>query len=96
MTFVKIYTKNGQKLAKQIKHFYSEIKVLHISGYTDDAIGCHDVLDPDVAFLQKPFKANDLMQKVYEYCTELYKNVSMFEKKEKNRLLCIWPCLRQA
>jgi two-component system, cell cycle sensor histidine kinase and response regulator CckA len=40
--------------------------VIYMSGYTDDAILHHGVLDPGTAFLQKPFTLNVLVQKVYE------------------------------
>jgi hypothetical protein len=38
--------------------------VLYMSGYTDSAIGHHGVLEPGIAFLQKPFSAQDLTSKV--------------------------------
>jgi hypothetical protein len=39
-------------------------QVLYISGYTDSAIGHHGVLEPGIAFLQKPFNAGELNRKV--------------------------------
>jgi hypothetical protein len=39
-------------------------EVLYTSGYTDSAIGHHGVLEPGIAFLQKPFSADDLTRKV--------------------------------
>ena len=37
-----------------------------MSGYTDSQIGHHGVLEPGIAFLQKPFSADDLARKVRE------------------------------
>jgi two-component system cell cycle sensor histidine kinase/response regulator CckA len=41
-----------------------------MSGYSDDAIAPGGQLDPDVAFLQKPFSATALMQKVRDVLTQ--------------------------
>jgi len=42
------------------------MKVLFISGYTDDSVFRHGVLEGGVAFLQKPFNLKSLAQKVRE------------------------------
>jgi len=42
------------------------IKTLYLSGYTDDAILHHGVLEEGVAFLQKPFSLGALARKVRE------------------------------
>ncbi|HEX9924699.1 MAG TPA: response regulator [Anaerolineae bacterium] len=55
---------NGQTLAKQLVRMYPDLKVLYMSGYTDEAIATNGVLDPDVIFLQKPFSPNTLALKV--------------------------------
>ncbi|MEW6543394.1 MAG: response regulator [Nitrospirota bacterium] len=43
-----------------------EVKVIYMSGYTDDAIVHHGVLDADVVFLQKPFSPETLGRKIRE------------------------------
>ena len=42
------------------------IKVLFMSGYTDDAIAQHGMLEPGTQFLQKPFTPDGLGRKVRE------------------------------
>jgi PAS domain S-box-containing protein len=55
---------SGRELATRITAARPEIKVLYISGYTDDSIFRHGVLEGGVAFLQKPFNLKDLAQKI--------------------------------
>ncbi len=57
---------NGSELAEHLQTLRPQTRVLYLSGYTDDALGDKGVLDPDVAFLQKPFTTAALAQKVRE------------------------------
>ena len=57
---------SGNELAKRVAPVRPEMKVLYISGYTEDAIVKHGVLEPGIAFLQKPFTAEDLARRVRE------------------------------
>lgn len=55
---------SGKVLADQLRQTYPEIKILFMSGYTNNAIAHHGVLDSDVVFLQKPFGPVALARKV--------------------------------
>jgi two-component system, cell cycle sensor histidine kinase and response regulator CckA len=55
---------SGREFADKAIHKYKDIKVLFMSGYTDEAILPHGVLDPGVAFIQKPFTTATLAVKV--------------------------------
>src|ERR1700733_1264640 len=57
---------SGDQLASHLAMIRPEVKVLYISGYTDDTIVHHGVLDPGLAFLQKPFSPRVLARKVSE------------------------------
>jgi PAS domain S-box-containing protein len=55
---------SGRELVTRITAARPELKILYISGYTDDSIFRHGVLEGGVAFLQKPFNLKDLAQKI--------------------------------
>jgi nitrogen-specific signal transduction histidine kinase/ActR/RegA family two-component response regulator len=56
----------GRAAADVIKEARPAIKVLYLSGYTDEAIIRHGVLGAGAAFLNKPFSSEALLRKVRE------------------------------
>ena len=60
---------SGRQLADRLKTTHPEIKVLFVSGFTDDAIVHHGMLLPGTAFLQKPFTPAALHAKVRDVLT---------------------------
>jgi CheY-like chemotaxis protein len=57
---------SGRELAERLVPLHPQMKVLYMSGYTDDAIIHHGISNPDTAFLQKPFSPTVLSRKVRE------------------------------
>ncbi len=55
---------NGRELYDRLRQTRVELRVVFMSGYTDDIIAQHGVLDPDMTFVQKPFAARDLLKAV--------------------------------
>ena len=57
---------SGQEIANRMKARRPNTRVLFMSGYTDEAIVHHGVVDSDVAFIQKPFTPVALAKKIRE------------------------------
>jgi CheY-like chemotaxis protein len=57
---------SGAELAKQLLAIRPRTKLLYMSGYTDDSVVRHGVLEAGVSFLQKPITPSSLSRKVRE------------------------------
>jgi len=55
---------NGRDLYEKVSQLYPDMRVLFISGYTNEVIAKHGMLEPDVNFLQKPFSNKQLTEMV--------------------------------
>jgi PAS domain S-box-containing protein len=56
----------GRQLVDKLQHLQAGMKVLYLSGYTDDAVVRHGLMEGEAAFLQKPFPPVVLAHKVRE------------------------------
>ena len=57
---------NGRELAQRISEIRPNVKILYMSGYTENVIGHNGMLDAGVRLLQKPFNLRDLKSMVRE------------------------------
>ena len=55
---------SGKELARQLKEIRPGVRILYMSGYTDDVIAQHGELDEGTQFIQKPFSREALARKV--------------------------------
>jgi signal transduction histidine kinase len=61
---------NGHELAGKLSQLRPDMKILYVSGYSDNDIGDHGVLDPRYELLQKPFTPQTLARKIREVIRE--------------------------
>ncbi len=57
---------SGPELVKRLVVMRPKLRVLCMSGYTDDSVVRHGIVDSDIAFVQKPFTPESLARKVRE------------------------------
>jgi len=58
--------RSGLGLAKRLESLRPEMKVIYMSGYTDNAVVHHGVLERGINYIQKPFTLDGLARKVRE------------------------------
>jgi two-component system, cell cycle sensor histidine kinase and response regulator CckA len=55
---------SGRVLIERLRRTLPDVKVIYMSGYTDDAVVRHGVLESEINFLQKPFTVSALAAKI--------------------------------
>lgn len=66
LTDVVLPRMNGRDLATRLAVVRPEMKVLYMSGYSEDAVMQHGILESDVAYLQKPLTPDGILCRVRE------------------------------
>jgi two-component system cell cycle sensor histidine kinase/response regulator CckA len=74
---------SGRELAAELNARRPNVRVLFMSGYTDDAVVRHGMLEPGLAYLEKPFRPTALLRKVRGVLRET--DLDTQRKPEKNR-----------
>jgi len=57
---------NGRELARRLAAVRPQLRVLFMSGYTQNVIAHHNVIDAGLVLLQKPFTPDALLRKLRE------------------------------
>jgi CheY-like chemotaxis protein len=57
---------SGRKVASLVAERQADLRVLYMSGYTDESVAYHGIVEQGAAFLQKPFTPDALARKVRE------------------------------
>lgn len=57
---------SGRELGQKMNEICPEVKILYMSGYTDDAVVRHGILNSEVNLIQKPFESKSLLTRVRE------------------------------
>jgi len=57
---------SGSEFIEQLREIWTDVKVLYMSGYTENAIVNHGILKPEIPYMQKPFRPLDIAMKVRE------------------------------
>lgn len=84
LTDVVMAEMNGPVLVEHLRRIQPDLKVLYMSGYTDNCIMHHGELNPKIHFLAKPFRSHDLTAKI---CELLQQDTAVSRKHAKHILM---------
>jgi FixJ family two-component response regulator len=57
---------SGRDMAALLQISRPSMKVIYMSGYTDEFIAEHGIMDPQIVLLEKPFRMSALLQNIRE------------------------------
>ncbi|HET7482181.1 MAG TPA: response regulator, partial [Actinomycetota bacterium] len=77
---------SGKALVERLRNKRAGLRVLYMSGYTDEVIANQGVLDPGVRLLQKPFDARALLSAVREALND---DLAVVDVPQKRRVLVV-------
>lgn len=66
LTDVMLPNQNGRELAEYLSPLHPEMKILFMSGYTEEAMMFQGLVETALPFIQKPFTPMDLVRRVRE------------------------------
>ena len=75
---------SGKQLADRMIMIRPDIKILYVSGYTENSVVQHGILEAGIAFLPKPYTPHTLAQKVRETLDATPKQASIIDKAISN------------
>jgi len=73
---------SGRRLADLLHQRRRDLPVLYMSGYSNGLLGTTNVLDQDIAFIEKPFTRHELLQKVGEVLVAVDASTSKWNKRD--------------
>ena len=82
---------NGPELTKQLLEHHPTLKVIYMSGYTEDAIAQHGVLNPGIAFVHKPFTSETLGRKIRQAAQQVASPIARPLRTERNSATHVAP-----
>ena len=72
LTDLVMHGMSGRELARQVTALRPGVKVLYMSGYTDQTLAHDGALEPGTEFIQKPFANDALLRKVHQILSSLH------------------------
>ena len=66
ITDVKMPRMSGATLAERVRHRHPDVKIIFVSGFTEESIFGQVPLDPNITFVQKPYTPRSILRVLRE------------------------------